>query len=96
MTVESHGVPEIDGTQHVQIYSSSDWAERGFCARCGTHLFYRLKKDAFYAVSIGLFDEGKNWPFTLQVFVDDKPDNYDFSNVTRTMTGEEVLKAWSE
>src|SRR5204862_150671 len=31
--------PEIEGAEHVVRYPSSDWAERGFCRTCGTHLF---------------------------------------------------------
>jgi len=95
MTLECHRAPQIEGEEHVHVYASSEWAERGFCARCGTHLFYRLKEGGFYAVSAGLFKEAENWPFALQVFIDEKPDNYHFSNVTREMTGEEVFKAFS-
>ena len=25
-------------------YSHSSWAERGFCKKCGTNLFYRIKR----------------------------------------------------
>lgn len=95
MTLESHRAPQIEGEEHIRSYASSEWAERGFCACCGTHLFYRLKQGEFYALSAGLFKEGENWPFELQVFVDEKPDNYQFANVTREMTGEEVFKAFS-
>jgi hypothetical protein len=35
----------FDGTDSISVFSSSDWAERGFCSKCGTHLFYRLKKE---------------------------------------------------
>lgn len=95
MTLECHEAPQIEGVEHVRTYASSEWAERGFCAQCGTHLFYRLAKGDFYAVSAGLFAESGNWPFELQVFVDEKPDNYRFANATREMTGEEVFKAFS-
>lgn len=95
MTLECHSAPRIEGLEHVQTYSSSEWAERGFCSKCGTHLFYRLREGEFYAIAAGLFDQGKDWPFALQVFIDEKPDNYQFANVTREMTGEEVFKAWS-
>ena len=95
MTLECHEAPQIDGIEHVSTYASSEWAERGFCSRCGTHLFYRLIKNEFYAVPVGLFEEGVNWPFKLQVFVDQKPSNYQFANATREMTGEEVFNAWS-
>src|SRR5690606_6195169 len=55
MTLEYHKAPEIQGAEHVRTYASSEWAERGFCAQCGTHLFYRLLADEFYALSVGLF-----------------------------------------
>lgn len=95
MTLECHKAPQIEGMEHVRTYSSSEWAERGFCSQCGTHLFYRLVKGDFYAVSLGLFQEGGEWPFELQVFIDQKPGNYQFANATHEMTGEEVFKAWS-
>jgi len=94
MTLECHEAPRIEGLEHVRIYPSSEWAERGFCSQCGTHLFYRLAQGEFYAVSAGLFAEGGDWPFELQVFVDEKPANYRFANSTREMTGEEVFKAF--
>lgn len=95
MTLECHKAPVIEGAEHVRTYASSDWAERGFCTVCGTHIFYRLREHEFYAVPVGLFEEGGSWPFNLQVFIDEKPANYRFANETREMTGEEVFKAWS-
>ena len=95
MTVECHDAPRIEGLEQVRIYPSSDWAERGFCTQCGTHLFYRLRDAEFYALPVGLFDKGGDWPFELQVFVDQKPGNYQFSNTTQEITGEDVFKAWS-
>lgn len=96
LSVEGHETPEIEGLEHVSVYASSEWAERGFCARCGSHLFYRLKSAPFYAVSAGLFAESGNWPFKLQVFIDEKPANYSFAERTKTMTGEEVFNAWQK
>lgn len=95
MSLKSHTAPQIEGAGYVHTYASSEWAERGFCSRCGTHLFYRLVQGEFYAVSAGLFQEGVDWPFELQVFIDEKPSNYQFSNATREMTGEDVFKLWS-
>ncbi|TNF86909.1 MAG: GFA family protein, partial [Gammaproteobacteria bacterium] len=31
------------GEENIKRYSSSDWAERGFCTQCGSNLFYHLK-----------------------------------------------------
>ena len=95
MSLECHQAPRIDGIEHVRTYPSSEWAERGFCSHCGTHLFYRLIKGEFYAVPVGVFQEGGEWPFALQAFIDQKPGNYQFANATREMTGAEDFKAWS-
>lgn len=95
MSLESHQAPIIEGIENVTIYATSEWAERGFCMHCGTHLFYRLKEGDFYAVSAGLFSHSGEWPISLQVFIDEKPENYALVNETHTMTGQEVFDAWS-
>lgn len=73
------------------VYSSSDWAERGFCRECGTHLFYRLKEGGHYVLPAGLFDGERPWTLASQVFIDRKPDFYDFSQKTRNLTGDELF-----
>lgn len=47
---------EFSGVEHIEVFDSSAWAERGFCKRCGSHLFYRLKDSGEYEVPAGLFD----------------------------------------
>lgn len=71
-------------------YRSSDWAERGFCSKCGTHLFYHLLPSNEYIVPAGLFQDQ---PFELsnEIFIDEKPTFYDFKNETQKMTGQEVF-----
>jgi hypothetical protein len=83
------------GEAHISTYSSSDWAERGFCKRCGTHLFYRLKLDGQYALPVGLFDDGPGWVLAEQIFIDEKPSFYEFANQTKNLTGEEVFAAYA-
>ncbi|MBU2884250.1 GFA family protein [Gilvimarinus agarilyticus] len=70
-------------------YRSSEWAERGFCATCGTHLFYYLRPNDEYILSAGLFPETS---FTLrqEVFIEEKPDYYAAQEHTEKMTGAEV------
>lgn len=81
----------IDGEEHLAVFDSSDWAERGFCRNCGSHLFYRLKESGQHMVPVGLFDDRDDLSFTHQVFVDEKPLYYHFGNETREMTGAEVF-----
>lgn len=76
------------------VYRSSGWAERGFCARCGTHLFYHLLPTNEYVLSVGLFQDE---PFQLatEIFIDEKPSYYELRNETRKMTGQEVFDLYA-
>jgi len=42
MAVPCADTVSFAGEENVAVYKSSDWAERGFCKQCGTHLFYRF------------------------------------------------------
>uniref|UniRef100_UPI0023565F4F GFA family protein n=2 Tax=Spongiibacteraceae TaxID=1706375 RepID=UPI0023565F4F len=86
----------FEGVNHISTFSSSEWAERGFCQVCGTHLFYRLKQEGHYAIPVGLFNGGDQWSLTEQIFIDQKPPFYSFTQKTKDLTGEEVFAQYSE
>lgn len=88
---ECDGEVNFEGAEHVSTFSSSEWAERGFCRTCGTHLFYRLKQEGHYAIPVGLFDEDNEWRFAEQIFIDEKPAFYSFAEKTKDLTGEQVF-----
>lgn len=75
-------------------YASSAWAERGFCPQCGTLLFYHLLSNNEYVLTAGLF-QNQSFEFTSEIFIDEKPDWYSFSNNTRKLTGQQVIDQYS-
>jgi hypothetical protein len=79
------------GQTNITTYDSSEWAERGFCQHCGTHLFYKLKHNQKYIVPVGLFDTDSQFDFKTQIFIEEKPEYYGFANKTKNMTGEEIF-----
>jgi len=85
----------LEGKENISIFNSSDWAERGFCKQCGTHLFYRIKEGHQYILPVGLFDEDERLKFEEQIFIDEKPSFYDFANKTNNMTGAEVFAKYA-
>ena len=85
---------KFTGEEYISTYDSSEWAERAFCKKCGTSLFYKLKETRQHIVSSEIFNEN-NLNFDHQIFVDDKPDYYDFANKTKNMTGAEVMAAFA-
>lgn len=84
----------FDGEENITVYGSSVWAERGFCKKCGSHLFYRLKESKQHMVSVGLFDDQQSFVFESQVFIDRKPSFYSFSNKTKNMTEAEIFEMY--
>lgn len=89
--VECRDGVEISGEEKVSVFKSSDWAERGFCRQCGTHLYYHLKNSNHYALPVGLFSDDASWQFKMQIFIDEKPAFYAFANETKNLTGAEVF-----
>lgn len=93
--VEFAGDVDFKGEEYITIFSSSEWAERGFCKQCGTHLFYRLKEDRHYALPVGLL-AGDDWKVNEQIFIDQKPTYYSLAEKTKELTGEEVFAQHGE
>jgi hypothetical protein len=91
MAVDCGTDVSFEGEEHIKVYNSSDWAERGFCGQCGSHLFYRLKGNQQYMMPAGLFEGSKDLVFDHQIFIESKPSYYSFANDTHNMTGEEVF-----
>ncbi len=86
---------EFDGEENITVYDSSEWAERGFCKICGSHLFYRLKETRDHEIPAGLFADQSRLVFELQVFTDYKPAYYSFANQTEEMTEAEVIAKYA-
>lgn len=61
-------------TGEVKCYRSSPFAERAFCPRCGSHLWFNDVEDGgepqSYELMPGLFDAARNWPLRSEIYVD--------------------------
>ncbi len=95
MAVDCGSDVVFEGNENIKKYESSAWAERGFCTNCGNHLFYRLKESNQYMMPVGIFENDENLVFDHQIFIDEKPDYYCFSNETHNMTGAEVFAKYA-
>ncbi len=103
-----HGAPSISirfaggieiaaGAESVRWFRSSDWAERGFCGRCGSTLLYRLVEatgdaSADLMGESGSFDLPAGLEITEHYFIDEKPDYYRFADDAPRLTGAEVFE----
>ena len=72
-------------------FDSSAWAERGFCTKCGSNLFYRLKEPDQYIMCMGAFDDESIFELAGEIYIDEKPPGYDFAGDHPRQTGEEFM-----
>lgn len=67
---------ELTASDQLRWYQSSDTAERGFCARCGSNLFWRQKGRDAISITAGTLDTPTNLSIEEHIFVADKSDYY--------------------
>ena len=79
------------GEENIRVYSSSRWGERGFCARCGSNLFYRVTESGRTGIAAGLADDLSGFSMIAQVCTDDKPPYYSFAEKTKEYTCAEMF-----
>jgi hypothetical protein len=65
---------EVTVTGEFTRYRSSAFAERAFCPRCGSHLWFSDVEDGGepenYELMPGLFDAARDWPLRSEIYVD--------------------------
>ncbi len=61
-------------------FSASDIARRGFCAQCGSFLFWQHNDEDTISISMGAFDEPTGLMLSQHIFVADKGDYYDITD----------------
>ncbi len=91
MGIDCGSEVSFEGKQHISVFDSSEWAERAFCSKCGTHVYYRLKDNNQYIMPVGLFANRADLVFDHQVFIDQKPGYYSFAEDTKNLTGVEMF-----
>jgi hypothetical protein len=93
MALHPKTAPRMEATETLAWHRSSEWAERGFCNRCGASLFYRIvgKPDETYVSAGAVDDPGIFSGIGLAVFSDERPAFYDFKGDHTQMTGAEVF-----
>ncbi|WP_424972655.1 GFA family protein [Dinoroseobacter sp. S76] len=84
---------ETDET--LRTYTSSDWAERGFCATCGSSLYWRLTAPGpmhgLYAVAAGTLDSLDGLELTQEVYIDHKPAGYALTGDHTRLTEADIM-----
>jgi len=93
MTIDvEQGSLQFTQDQHLSIYNSSAWGERGFCNCCGTNLFWRTKDQSYCNINAFALDQQpQDIKFDMEIFIDNKPEFYAFNNETKKLTEADVI-----
>lgn len=70
----------IEGAEHVTWYQSSAKVRRGFCAVCGSPLFFDPPGKDWIGVCMGAFDGATGTHTELHIFVAEKGDYYEIGD----------------
>ena len=86
------------GEAHIRTLQSSDWAERAWCQRCGSGLYYRVTADGPMSdalnLPIGLLDDTSGLSLAREFYTDHKAHGVDFAGDHSRMTRAETLAAF--
>lgn len=84
----------------LSTYTSSPWAERGFCSTCGSSVFYRVTAEGPHHGAVhlaaGTLDTLDGLSLQLELFSDLRPDAYSFAGEARQMTQAAVEALFSD
>lgn len=81
----------LSGEDHISTYQSSDWAERAFCKKCGSNLWYKFLPTGNRTFLAGLFKLPSGLPIKHQIFIEEKPDWFDIAQESPMKTGPEII-----
>lgn len=70
----------VEGEEHVSWYQSSQKVRRGFCATCGSSMFFDPPNRDWIGVAMGAFDGPTGTRLAMHIFVADKGDYYDIAD----------------
>jgi hypothetical protein len=70
----------LHGEDHVRWYQSSAKVRRGFCATCGSALFWDPVEHPMISIAMGAFDKPTGTRLAIHIFVADKGDYYEIAD----------------
>lgn len=86
---------EYEQQQTLGTIQSSAWAERAFCKKCGSSLFYRVTAEGKYqgltSVAVGALDDQTGITITRETFIDKKPECYALEGDRERVTEAQVF-----
>ena len=90
MGVSTEGFRVTEGEDSLTIFKSSVWAQRAFCGKCGSNIFYSVPEHDNLSVAFGSLDDTSGMAPHVQYFIDKKPKGFSLEQQTKVMTEAEI------
>lgn len=74
---------EVSGAEHLAWYQSSETARRGFCAQCGSQLFWEPAGQEVVSIMAGSLDGPTGLQIEQHIYCGSKGDYYEVPEQTR-------------
>jgi len=71
---------KIAGENNLTWYRSSQKVRRGFCATCGSTLFWAPLAEEWIGITMGAFENPTGTKLEMHIFVTDKGDYYEIAD----------------
>ena len=71
---------QVSGEEHITWFSLSEKVRRGFCATCGSSLFWDPLGHDYTAIALGAFDDAPRTKLVKHIWVSDKADYYEIND----------------
>jgi len=92
MGVHCNSFEVTGGQEHFTVFKSSEWAERAFCSKCGSNIYYHAPEHGAPSVALGAFDDTDGLALDIQFFIEQQPAGFSLAQTSKTMTAEEIAR----
>ena len=92
ITVKTENL-DLSGQEHLGVIQTSDFAERAFCKKCGSGIWFRRTSGKYFggtSLPIGLLDDRSGLTVSYELFTDYKDATNEIPEGTQQMTKTEV------
>ncbi|MEM7269921.1 MAG: GFA family protein [Pseudomonadota bacterium] len=83
----------IEGEEAISHHRASGHGERGFCAHCGSTIYWRMQGGEIIDLPVGLFDDQSGWTMAEEIFTDRRaPWMVPFAGAIQSTEAEQMAK----
>jgi hypothetical protein len=93
-TAARHGDFRLLAEEGLRWYNSSDQARRGFCALCGSTLFWQGAARDYLSIAAGTLDDSSGLRIACHIFTADKGDYYEIVDSAPQLRDGDFSLSW--